>query len=240
MTGASYVLLARSANAGGEPEVVAKGPHGEQLRQKPCPVDRHRPAARRTFQPVSDILDPRSAIDPGVFRFRRRRQSRPGHRRHDPGRQHQRPFHRRARLHDLFAEGSGPRRPADRQGRAHHRGAARRERPLAVRHPGVVVPDAAVDRRVDLLHAPDAGRRRPRDGLWQEPGAPPDREGRAHHLRGRRRHRRSQAGARGDRRVPEGPAEIPTARREDPEGGPAGRPARHRQDAPCPRYRGRS
>jgi hypothetical protein len=29
MTGASYVLLAQSANAGGEPEVVGKGPHGE-------------------------------------------------------------------------------------------------------------------------------------------------------------------------------------------------------------------
>jgi tRNA(Ile)-lysidine synthase len=29
MAGASYVLLARSANAGGEPEVVGKGPHGE-------------------------------------------------------------------------------------------------------------------------------------------------------------------------------------------------------------------
>ena len=43
----------------------------------------------------------------------------------------------------------------------------------------------------------------------------------------------------GDRRVPQGPAEVPEARRQDPEGRPADGPAGHRQDAARPRHRRR-
>src|SRR5260221_8786209 len=45
-------------------------------------------------------------------------------------------------------------------------------------HPGVVVPDAAADRRLGLLHASDAGRRWPGHGVRQEPRAVADGEGR--------------------------------------------------------------
>ena len=53
-----------------------------------------------------------------------------------------------------------------------------------------------------------------RDGLRQVAGEAADREGRPRHLRRRRRHRRSQARARGDRRVPARPAEVPASRRQ--------------------------
>ena len=56
-----------------------------------------------------------------------------------------------------------------------------------------------------------------------------------HHLRRRRRLRRGQGRAPGDRRVPEEPAEVPAARRPDSQGRAAGRPAGHRQDAARPR-----
>ena len=47
---------------------------------------------------------------------------------------------------------------------------------------------------------------------------------------GRRRHRRGQAGTRGNRRVPQGSAEIPAPGRQDPQGLSAGRSSRHWQD----------
>jgi cell division protease FtsH len=47
---------------------------------------------------------------------------------------------------------------------------------------GVLVPDASSHRCVDLLHAPDAGRRRAGDGVRQEPGAAADGKGGADHL----------------------------------------------------------
>jgi hypothetical protein len=98
----------------------------------------------------------------------------------------------------------------------------------------------AADRRLDLLHEPDAGRRtRRRDGLRQVPRQAPDREARPRDLRRRGRHRRGQGGARGDRRVPAQPAEVLAPRRQDPEGRAARRPARHGQDAPRARHRGR-
>ncbi len=55
--------------------------------------------------------------------------------------------------------------------------------------PAVVVPDAAADRRLGVLHAPDAGGRRPGHGLRQV--ARPDADGKAgpRDVRGRRRHR---------------------------------------------------
>ncbi len=51
---------------------------------------------------------------------------------------------------------------------------------------------------------------------------------------GRGRHRRGEGRVAGDRRVPEGSAEIPAAWRQDPQGRAARRPARHRQDAARP------
>src|SRR4029077_9062586 len=81
IAGASYLLLARrpgSVRSGAVPEAVGKGLQREQFRQESRPLDRHRPASRRTFQPVSDVLEPRAAIDSGVFGLRGRRQSRPG------------------------------------------------------------------------------------------------------------------------------------------------------------------
>ncbi|CAA9477466.1 MAG: Cell division protein FtsH, partial [uncultured Solirubrobacteraceae bacterium] len=47
----------------------------------------------------------------------------------------------------------------------------------------------------------------------------------------RRRRRRGEGGARGGRRVPQGPGALPPPGRDRPEGHPAPRPARHRQDA---------
>ena len=125
----------------------------------------------------------------------------------------------------------------DRQERAGDRQAGRRRRQSAAALPAVLVPDAAADRRLGVLHAPDAGRRRPRHGLRQVARPDADREAGPRDLRGRRRHRRGQGRAAGDRRVPEGPAEVPAPGRQDPQGRAAGRPARHRQDAARPRHR---
>ena len=98
----------------------------------------------------------------------------------------------------------------------------------------------AADRRLDLLHEPDAGRRpRRRHGLRQVEGEAPDREVGQGDLQRRRRHRRGQGGARGDRRVPARPAEVLAPRRQDPQGRAARRPAGHRQDAARPRHRRR-
>ncbi len=59
------------------------------------------------------------------------------------------------------------------------------------------------------------------------------------HVRRRRRHRRGQGRVRRDHRVPQGPEEVPAARRAHPEGRAHDRPARHRQDAARARHRGR-
>ena len=130
-----------------------------------------------------------------------------------PGRQG---FHRVFRLHGLGQErsrrirrGRGPHDQVDldrqeeirhlqpgrhldggrpRQVRRQGRGQARRgaELPRADLH--LVVPDAVADRRVDLLHAPDAGRRQGRRvQLRQEQGAHAGRGQQHGHLRRRRR-----------------------------------------------------
>ena len=59
------------------------------------------------------------------------------------------------------------------------------------------------------------------------------------HLPRRRRRRRGGAGAARDQGVPREPEEVPGARRADPEGRAALRPARHRQDAARARRRRR-
>ncbi len=99
-------------------------------------------------------------------------------------------------------------------------------------------PAAAAVRPDHPLHAPDAGRRARRDGLRQVEGAAAHREQEPRDLRGRRRRRRGQGRPDRDRRLPEGPGQVPAPGRQDPEGRADGRPARHRQDAARPR-RGR-
>ena len=70
----------------------------------------------------------------------------------------------------------------------------------------LVVPDAAPDRRVDLLHAPDAGRRaRRRVHLRQEQGADARRVEQHDHVRRRRRLRRGEGGGLRAGRVPPRP-----------------------------------
>ena len=142
-------------------------------------------------------------------------------------------------LHHLCAQRSGPGRPAARQRHQVHcppdrgRGAVVRERAAQL------VPHAAADRGLDLLHAPDAGRLGPRHGLWQVEGQAADRAAWPRHVRGRRRRRRGQGRPAGDRRVPARSAEVPAARRTHSTRLPAGRPSRHRQDADRARRRWR-
>ena len=104
----------------------------------------------------------------------------------------------------------GDLRQGRRQGRGQARGRA--ELPRADLH--LVVPDAAADRRVDLLHAPDAGRRpRRRVLLRQEQGAHARRVEQHGHVRRRRGLRRGQGRSRRARRVPARSVQVPEARR---------------------------
>ena len=64
-------------------------------------------------------------------------------------------------------------------------------------------------------------------------------EGRAGQLRRRGRRRRGQGGAARGHRLPEDAREVRPSRRQAAQGDPAGRPARHRQDAAGARGRGR-
>ena len=82
----------------------------------------------------------------------------------------------------------------------------------------LLVPDPAADRRLRLHAAPDAGRvRRPRRHvLRQEPRAAAGRRPGQRHVRGRRGRRRGEAGSGRDRRLPQGPGQVPEARRQDP------------------------
>ena len=154
--------------------------------------------------------------DPG----RRRRQHR------DP-RQDQR---RQGAAHHRHLPRSRPGRRPDQQQRQVRRQAARGA-VVPAEHAGVVGPDAAADRRLDLLHAPDAGRRQGRRvQLRQEQGAHARRGQQHHHLRRRRRLRRGQGRGQGTGRLPEGPAEVPEARRPHSARRAAGRPSGHRQD----------
>ena len=97
---------------------------------------------------------------------------------------------------------------------------------------------AAAGRHLGLLHAPDAGRRARGDGLRQVQGQAADREQDQGHLRRRGRGGRSQGRAERDRRLPQGPGQVPAPGRQDPQGGAAGGPSRHRQDPARPRRRG--
>jgi len=74
---------------------------------------------------------------------------------HDPRQQYQRSFHGQPGVHDLYSEQPRSRQPPDREECAHIRCASRRKCVVAVRGSDLLVPDASVDRSVDLLHAPD-------------------------------------------------------------------------------------
>src|SRR2546430_1610388 len=91
--------------------------------------------------------------------------------------------------------------------------------------------DAPLHRRLDLLHAPDAGRWREGAVVRQGPRATHLGEAEQGHLPGRRGRRRGQGGAAGDHRLPQGPAEVSEARRQDSEGRSSRWSARNRQDA---------
>ena len=82
-------------------------------------------------------------------------------------------------LHHHRARGPQPGRAAQQEGREDHGPAAGGGRALHPGRAGQLVPDAAADRRVDLLHAPDAVGRRARHGLRQVQGQAADRAARA-------------------------------------------------------------
>ena len=90
-----------------------------------------------------------------------------------------------------------------------------------------------------LHHELGAGRRQPGDELRQVQGQAGQQGHPEDHVRRRGRRRRGDRGAAGDQGVPGEPGEVPGHRRQDPQGRPAVRPARHRQDAARPRGRRR-
>ena len=94
-------------------------------------------------------------------------------------------------------------------------------------------PVLVMARGVAVLHPADAVGWGQGNGLRQIARPIADREDGPRHLRGRRRYRRGQDGARGGGRLPEGSAEIPAAWRQDPEGRAAGGASRHGQDPAC-------
>ncbi len=123
-----------------------------------------------------------------------------------------------------------------RQGRREARGRA----VVPDEHLHLVVPDAAPDRRLDILHAPDAGRRaRRRVFVRQEPRAHDGRKQQHGDLRGRRGLRGSEGRSRGARRIPARSGQVPETRRAHSERRADGRFAGHRQDAARARDRRR-
>ena len=114
------------------------------------------------------------------------------------------------------------RTPAREAGQGH--GAAQGRGQLLAPDPDHVVPARALHRSVDLLHPPDAVRRRQGDELRQVEGPAADRESAVRDVQGRGGHRGIEGRARGDHRVPEGAQEIHATRRPDSEGRAARRP----------------
>ena len=129
---------------------------------------------------------------------------------------------------------SEPARPQRRQDRDQGQG---RRRPSLAAHLHPSLPPLL--RLLDLPDEPDAGRRLAGDELRQvarqaDVGRRPQ-----DHLPRRRRGRRGRPGAPRDQGVPREPEEVPGARRPHPQGRPALRPARNRQDPARPRRRRR-
>ena len=125
--------------------------------------------------------------------------------------------------------------------RRQDRGQARRGALAPHEHLRLLVPDAAADRRVDLLHAPDAGRRARRRVLVRQVArAHAGRIDQHRHLRRRRGLRRGEGRSGRAGRLPARSVQVPEARRAHPARRADGRLARHRQDAARARHRGRS
>ncbi len=163
---------------------------------------------------------------------RRGRRQRPDDPRHAEGRTGQ----DQAVHHD-----AGRRFEADRGARSQGREVQRRAgQPLAVRPARLGRAAALLRRHLGLLLPPDERRRRRRDVVRAQPRE--DLRGRRGQgaVRGRGGSGRSAGRAQGDRRVPEEAEEVHQPRRPDPEGRPAGRTSRHRQDAAGARGRRRS
>ncbi len=117
--------------------------------------------------------------------------------------------------------------PGQGRGRARARGEA------VVRRLPLQLPAVPVHPRPHHLHAaPDAAGREPGVRLRQVQGEAARGRHAEDHLRRRRRVRRGQAGARGDHRFPQGPAEVPAPGWPAAEGCAARRAARNGQDAP--------
>ena len=89
-------------------------------------------------------------------------------------------------------------------------------------------------------HAPDAGRRKQGPLVRQVARETADADPEEGHVQGRRRRGRGEGRAAGDHRVSEGPAEVPEAGRQDPQGSPPDGTSRDRQDAARALGRGRS
>ena len=102
-------------------------------------------------------------------------------------------------------------------------------------------PDPVHHHRCPLLLPAElrAGRRQPGDAVRQVQGQGRQQGHAEDDLPGRRRLRGGDRGARGDQGVPGRAGQVPGRRGEDPQGRPAVRSARHRQDAAGPRGRRR-
>src|SRR4029453_6563937 len=127
-------------------------------------------------------------------------------------------------------------------------GDARQQRRVRLEGDGLVAlvvdPDVAAAvrpalRLLDLPDEPGAGRRLESDVLRQVAREADDTGLAEDRLQGRRRRGRGGGGAPGDQGVPREPEEVPSPRRAHPEGRPALRAARNREDAPRARGRGR-
>ena len=178
---------------------------------------------------VFSNLNEKGGVEPSYSDFVRNVESRPGGVGDDPGQPGARTPEGRGGVPDVHRGLPGPGQDDARQGRPDQRQAPRPE-PLVHVGAALVVPDDPVHRRLDLLHATDAGGRRQGALVRQGPGPADLREAQQGDLRGRRRRRGGQGRAAGDHRVPQGSPAVPEAGREDSQGRPPGGPARHRQD----------
>ena len=116
--------------------------------------------------------------------------------------------------------------------RAQGRGRQRQGHAAVVRRHLPQFPAVPPDAGADPVHGPpDAAGRQPRLRVREVQGQAALGRHAEDHLRRRGGMRRGEAGARGDHRLPEGPAEVPAAGRPAAQGRAAHRPARNRQDA---------
>ena len=146
---------------------------------------------------------------------------------------------RREKIQAQYVEANGDH---DRPGPARQGRAVRRPDPAAehlAEPAGQPAADRDHRRPVLLPDEQHAGRRLAGHELRQVPRQARVQGHAEDHVRRRRRRRRGGRGAPGDQGVPAGAGEVPGRRREDPQGRPAVRPARHRQDAAGPRGRRR-